>query len=71
MTWVGATGDCATAVPIAVTVITYIPNATAVPMINCVMLLRMIASIREPDCRRLWEAGPHRCDGHHKNAGSD
>jgi hypothetical protein len=40
-------------------------------MINCVMLLRTIASIREPYRRRLWEAGPHRCDGHHKNAGSD
>jgi hypothetical protein len=45
MTWVGAPGDCATAVPIAVTVISDTPNATAVPMINCVMLLRMIASI--------------------------
>jgi len=37
------TGDCATALPIALTATTDI--ATAVPMINCVMLLlRMIAS---------------------------
>ena len=63
---VASTGGCATAQPIALTAITYIPTATAVLMTNRVMLLfRMIASIHECDCSRLSAAPPPRCDGHH------
>jgi hypothetical protein len=35
--------------PIAPTLTTAIPLATAIPMTNCVMLLGMIASIHECD----------------------
>jgi hypothetical protein len=44
--------------------------ATAVPIINCVMLLRMIAS-REFDCCRLLEARQHVCEGRHKSTVSE
>ena len=60
--WVGSTGGCATALMAN----TDIPTATAVPMINCVMLLfRMIAS-HACDCRRLPEARLLACDGSHR-----
>jgi hypothetical protein len=44
MTRVGSSGECATALPIALKATMVIPMATAVPIINCVMLVCMIAS---------------------------
>ena len=55
--WVCSTVDCAAAsLPIAPTLTAAIAMAAAIPMTNCAMLLRMVASIHECDSRHTRSA---------------